>query len=745
MIKIIKQHDTRDCGAACLAMIAAAFGSHPALSLCRTLTKTDRNGASLYGLADGAAKFGLRAEPLFGSPQELEESIRTGEIRFPFIAHIVTEDSLLHYVVVFSYRRGRFIIGDPAYGKAKYTSLKFFSLWDGYIVTFSAADDFQKIPASPSSLYRFFSLLNGQKALLCCILLLSLLISAIGISGSLIFQFLISDILQSNGSAANTLAGSAVPSILDEISSFLSVRIPKPSLFFSVILALYILQAAIQFARGGLMAVLSRKIDLELTHSYFNHLIDLPLSEINTHDTGEYLSRFSDASAIRTAVSGAVLALLLDSLMVAACGVILFLTSPLLFLISLGMVLLYALIVLFYHRPLERSNHSVMENNARVQSYLKESVDGIESVKAHRAEASIQNTFAQKLSRLLRSIFQNNLLSASQESLCGMVELTGTVLILWTGYGLVQNHILTLASLVTFYALLVYFTAPIKNLIELQPVLQTAFAAAERLSDILDTAAESDSVSEIPDSIWQTIDLSHIDFRYANHELTLRDVSLHLEKGQRVALIGESGSGKTTIAKLLLRFYQAESGTILIDGQPIQNIPLSRLRKEIAYVEQTPFFFSDTILNNLRLGAPTATEEEILRACQLAHADGFIEKLPMGYDTFLEENGHDLSGGQRQRLAIARALLRKPKLLILDEATSNLDTITEDALKETIFSLERSFTCLIIAHRLSTIESCDRIFVMENGMIAESGTHTELLAAKGRYADYALKQHLPPS
>ncbi|MBQ8869566.1 MAG: peptidase domain-containing ABC transporter [Oscillospiraceae bacterium] len=751
-MKLVKQHDERDCGAACLSMIASHYGLKHPISKYRELTKTDQNGANLYGLCDAAKKIGFKAEALLGDTEELLDGIQNAEIKFPFIAHIINEDYMQHFVVVLSIKNNKFIIADPAKGKVKYTIEQFSQLWNGYIVTFEKTESFKKGNYEKGGFRKFFSLLKGQYIKLTSIILLSLIISIIGIVGAFVFEIIIDDFYTVNETivcednceeehehTTQEDIGES-QSFLDKAVNFITNNASNFNLFFICLIGLYILQASIQFLRGYLISIVSKKIDMRLLLPYYDHIIDLPMSVVNTRSTGEYLSRFSDASAVRDAISGATLTLLLDSVMVIGCGVILFMENAILFYISLIVILLYAVVVLCYRKPLENINREVMENNARVQSYLKESIDGIETVKSHQAEASAKSKNSCKFQKLISSVFKDNIISISQDSICDLIELVGIVIILWVGFGMVLANAVTIGSLITFYALLEYFTEPIKNLISLQPTIQSAFIAAERLNDILDIPTEYSIENFQTDLSWNKIEFLNVDFRYGNHELVLKNISLNIEKGQKVAIVGESGCGKTTLVKLLLRFYKAEKGKILIDGKNLPDIPLKNIRKDISYIDQNTFLFSDTVKNNLMLGNPSATDEEIAEACKQANADSFICELPFRYDTYLDENGKNLSGGQRQRLAIARALLRKPNLIIFDEATSNLDTITECAVKDTIFNLSKDMTCIIIAHRLSTIKNCDKIVVMDKGQIVEIGTHQELMGKKGKYFELYNRQ-----
>lgn len=293
---------------------------------------------------------------------------------------------------------------------------------------------------------------------------------------------------------------------------------------------------------------------------------------------------------------------------------------------------------------------------------------------------------------------------------------------------------ITIGQLISFNALLAYFIQPIERLINLQPQLQEAVVASDRLGEILDLDLER-SINEKfkPTSLVGDISLNHVNFQYGVRDTVLNDISMNIKKGDKIALVGESGSGKTTIAKLLMGFYKLEDGEIVINDYNIKDIDKEVLRDKVSYISQDSFFFSGTIRENLEFANDDLTYEDMIYACKKAQIHEYIENLPLRYETPLEEKGMNLSGGQRQRLSIARALLKKPEILIMDEATSNLDSITEKAIQKTLEECSENLTTIMIAHRLSTIMKCNRIYVIDKGKIVEFGTHKELLKKRGYY------------
>ena len=739
-MKTFLQHDERDCGAACLAMVADHYGYAQSINIFRELTSTDKDGTSIYGIIQAAKQIGFVSEALFGNMEELEHGIHNQDIKMPIIAHIITDDNYYHYIVVSAINNGIVSVLDPAKGKCTITQNDFIKHWTGNIITFQTTKSFQKRKRVKSGLLGFFSLLKGQSKRFIAIILISSIISVIGIMGAFIFQLIIdhlSEIVNSGLSehsehihdieylSDNEWINDALERITN---AFEDLNVDSITVIFIGMICLYILSAIIQYVRGKLIIQMSKEIDLKLTLPYFNHIIDLPLPTVLRRKTGDYLSRYSDASSIRNAISTATLTLILDTLMAAGCAIILYWQNPTLFLIATAIIVIYSCVILVNRKRISESNRSFMEKNAGVQSFMKESIDGIETVKSTNSEQQIKDKMSFKFYSFIDAAIKKSSIVVSQDALITGIETVGIAAILWKGFSMVLMGQTSLGSLVTFYILLGYFITPIKNLIELQPVMQSAIVAADRISDILESPIEDTKNTEKPlVSPIKQWTISNLSFRYGNGDLLLHNISFSFNQGDKIAIVGKSGSGKTTLAKLFARLYAPENGEILIDGTPLDDYSIRSIRDSIVYVSNNTSLFSGTIYDNLRIGNPNASEEEIQRLCETIGISQMIESLPMGYNFTIEESGTNLSSGQKQRIAIARALLMNPQLLILDEATANIDYEAECELMRAINELNSSITVLVISHKTTTIRNYNRILVIENGSVVGNGTHNDLV------------------
>ncbi|MEH2142599.1 peptidase domain-containing ABC transporter [Nostoc sp.] len=503
-----------------------------------------------------------------------------------------------------------------------------------------------------------------------------------------------------------------------------------------LLLVVGLFEAVLTTLRTYLFVDTTNRIDMGLGSEIIDHLLRLPLRYFERRPVGELSTRINELENIRQFLTGTALTVGLDALFSVVYIGVMLIYSWQLTLVGLSTIPVFIIVILIASPSISRQLRAKAERNAETQSYLVEVMSGIQTVKAQNIELRSRFSWQQRYARFVAAGFKTVVTSTLANSTSNFLNKLSSLLVLWVGAYLVLQQKLTLGELIAFRIISGYVTSPILRLAQLWQSFQETALSLERLSDIVDTPQEGETDRyNIPlPAIKGAVKYENVSFRFGTSgPLQLSNVNLEFAPGKFVGIVGQSGSGKSTMMKLLLRLYETESGRILIDGYDIAKVELYSLRRQIGVVPQETLLFDGSVQENIALTNPDATTEEIIEAAQVACAHEFVMSLPNGYNTRVGERGSALSGGQRQRIAIARSVLQRPKLLVLDEATSALDYPTE---RQICLNLAKAFkgdTVFFITHRLNTVSNADMIVVMDNSRVIEQGSHHELMATKGHY------------
>ena len=619
-----------------------------------------------------------------------------------------SKDNILHFVVIYKVSRKYLYVCDPLKGKRKFINDIFTAEFTGHIIEIIPTEKFEKNKNYYSLSFGIFKqLFKSQIKLTLVIFLLSVIVTVFNIISILYNQILFDYIVPNN-----------LVSKLFEIFITFSLIIILSNLF--------------SFIRQYFIFQYSKRLDEKLLLALYKKTILLPFEYFSSRQTGDILSRFDDAISIRETLSTVCISLVMDTVLSIGAAFALWKISNYLFVLVFFPIVIYVFIVVFFRKIITKLNYKNMKYSASLNSLLIEMISGIELIKSF----CIENEFINKINKNFKKMVNMGTKIATiislQITIQEIVSRIFTLLILVLGSYYIIDNTLSIGSLMTFNTLIVYFFNPIEKILQLQNNFQKSIIAINRLTEIIESSLDFNEDENIKDIDGGTIIVDSLKFGYSANLNIFENLNLVIPSNKKVAIIGKSGSGKTTLIRLIMRFYDYENGHIYLNNTDIKNYNKQSLRNIIGYVGQDSFFFSGTIIENINIHNKNSFRK-VVEICKLVKIHDFIVSLPNGYYSRISENGKNFSAGQKQRLSLARAILLNPKILILDEATSNLDVETELEIDSVLSSLTEKMTIIMIAHRLSTISRCDQILFLEKGTLVEQGTHIELLNLKKQY------------
>lgn len=709
---MVYQHSELECGITSLHMICLFYGKKVSLTHLRELCEIGRSGSSMLDLAEAAEQLGFICRGLRTTYAGLSK------LRLPLILHWANN----HYVVLYEVHATHALIGDPGQGLMTVPVDKFRKEFTEYCLELSPTVRWfdQNLKATPmwSTLA---PIVKPHQALIRDIVICSLVYQLLLLVSPVFTQIIIDQVI--------------VHQDLDTLNILLLGM-----------LLLSVFQAAMSYLRQFFLAFLALKTDQELFTELFKRLFSLPLEYFNRHSTGETLTRFAESAGVVQFLTGMGAITLLDVAMALVFLLVVFFYSiP----FGIGALLYVAVLVTFlllYSPVVKRLSQRSYDKQIAAESFLVEAIRGVEKVKSAAADNRTRWKWDALFLEKLNIKFQESITVSMASAIVRFLQLGGQIFFLWLGAHMVIARELTLGQMMSLSMLISMIAQSFIRLADLVQSFQTVNVAVERLVEVLhEKPEEQDPLSKIHVSgVQGHLKFEKVCYRYAGGDSknALNNISFEAKPGQMIGIVGRSGSGKTTLTRLIQGLYLPSEGRITVDGNDLSKILLSTYRHRIGVVSQTEYYFRGTVRENIAFYKPDATMQEIIDACTIAGVNEFITALPSGYETVLNEGAENFSGGERQCMAIARCIVHKPNILIFDEATSAMDSDTEQRIQECMEKLRNQSTMFVVAHRLSTVRSADLILVVDRGQLVESGTHESLMQQKGMYYFLCKKQAL---
>ncbi|MBD2294149.1 peptidase domain-containing ABC transporter [Anabaena sphaerica FACHB-251] len=706
----VLQASEEDCGAACLASICKYYGRFLSINKSREAVGTGQLGTTLLGLKRGSDNLGFNARAVKASPELVD---RITEIQLPAIIHWRG----YHWVILYGKQGKNYVIADPAVGIRYIKREELLSAWNGVMLLLEPDPErFSQQPQEKphGGLLRFFLRILPYRGLLTQVLIINIILGILSLGSPVLIQLLTDDVLVRGDIQLLTVVVTSV-------------------------VFMTIFSSSLQVIQSTMIAHFGQRLQLGLVLDFGRRILQLPLSYYESRRSGEITSRLGDINEINQLISQVVV-LLPSQFFVAIISFCLMLFYS--WQLTIAVIMFGALMTLStlpFLPILQQKTRSLLVLGAENQGVLVETFKGAQVIKTTNAAPQFWDEFQSRFGRLANLTFSTIQIGIINGTVAKLLSTLGGVILLGIGSMLVINNKLTIGQMLAFNALQVNVLALIGSLVGLVDEYFRSQTAISRLLEVIDATPEVVGGSQKP--IAQIsgdadIHFSHLTFHHVGRVDLLEDFSLKLPGGKVIALIGQSGCGKSTLAKLIAGLYEPTSGNIRIGVFNIHDLSLDCLRQQVVYVPQEPHFWSRTILENFRLGTPSIPFEQIVQACEIADADGFISQLPNKYQTVLGEFGANLSGGQRQRLAIARGILTNPPILILDEATAGLDPVSETHVLDRLLASRKGQTTILITHRPSVVNRADWIVLMDKGQVKLQGSRDSFLAQQGEHMKF---------
>lgn len=708
----VPQHGEEDCGAACLATISKHYGRTVSLNRSREAVGTGQMGTTLLGLKRGAEALGFNARSVRTSPQILD---RLQDAPLPAIIHWKGR----HWVVLYGQRGKKCVIADPAVGIRHVSKRELAEAWTDWMTLLLEPDPvrfFEQEEDEVGGMQRFFKRAWTYRGLFAQVLLLNAVLGVLSLASPFLMQVLTDDVLVRGDTKLLTTMAIAV-------------------------VVMTLISSSLGFVQSNLIANFAQRLELGLVLEFGRKILQLPLEYYEARRSGEIASRLRDVREINQLVSQVIISLPTQVFIaLISLGVMLFYSWKLT-IAGIFSALVMTIMPLVFMPTLQQKTRTLLVAEAENQGVLVETFKGAMTLKTTTAAPQFWEEFQSRFSRLAKVTLNTAQIGIINGTFSGVVSSISGVGLLWFGGMLVTNPAehLSIGQLLAFKAMNDNFLALISTVIKFVDEFARVKTATQRLTEVIDATPEGENDSQKPTAqISPQADLvcSQINFHYPGRVDLLQDFSLTLPGGKTIAIIGKSGCGKSSLAKLISGLYPAQSGNIQIGLYNLQDLSLDCLRQQVVLVPQDAHFWSRSILGNFRLGNPETPFEKIVQACQIVQADEFINRLPDKYQTTLGEFGANLSGGQRQRLAIARAIVNDPPVLILDESTAGLDPVSETQVLDRLLAHRRGKTTILISHRPRVITCADWIVFLEQGQVKQQGTLSELRTQAGSHLDF---------